>query len=297
MLTSNEAALRPRPKDLQKLSELRPPRLKSINRRGPMGLIRNGQVPARSVRGTNQRKVTGAASADRKRRNIAIALLRWSAAGHRRDFPWRSWKDPYRLLVAEVLLRQTRAETVAAFIPTFLTRYPSPRRLSLASELEIAQRLRPLGFSSQRAAQLRDLAARLVKKPGPLSQDQLRELPGIGPYSAGMVAAAMGTMAAAVDTNVARVLCRVFRIKPSHAEARKSHNVWKVAEDLVSTTMIPAEITWAMLDLASLLCKKRHPRCSQCPLSRSCFYSTGSTSSSGREVKRKAPGASAPGTP
>jgi A/G-specific adenine glycosylase len=214
--------------------------------------------------------------------------MRWSAAGHRRDFAWRSWKDRYRLLVAEVLLRQTRAETVAAFIPTFLRRYPTPKRLSLAREPEIARLIRPLGFARQRARQLRALAGQLVQSQSTLRLDQLRDLPGIGPYSAGMVAAATGTIAAAVDTNVARVVCRVFGVEPSHAEARKSKNVWEIALEVVAVGDSPAEITWAMLDLAALLCSQRRPQCSRCPLAaRLCVYAASSIS--GRRHKRGRP--------
>jgi A/G-specific adenine glycosylase len=208
----------------------------------------------------------------RRRRAIVEALLLWWEANGR-TFPWRGWTDVYRLLVAEVLLRQTRADAVAAFVPAFFERYPDPDRLAIADEDELAGTLRPLGFSRQRSAQLHQLGACLTQGPVSLVQDELLALPGIGRYSAGMVAAAGGQRVPAVDTNVARVLCRLFSIEPSHAEARKSTNVWLAAEQLVSVGAAPARVTWALLDLASAVCLQNRPRCAKCPVQRWCDYS------------------------
>src|ERR1700730_9866375 len=110
-------------------------------------------------------------------RRIASALITWWQV-NRREFPWRSWTDLYRLLVAEILLRQTRDETVAAFIPALLDEYPDPKRLSSADEEELATTLRPLGFSHQRAAQLRRMADQLVRGPTVRSHDELLSLAG-----------------------------------------------------------------------------------------------------------------------
>lgn len=191
---------------------------------------------------------------------------------NQREFVWRKWTDLYPLLVTEVLLRQTRAVTVAAILPKFLEVYPNPKRLHAATEVELATFLRPLGFARQRSVQLRDLAGRLPRLGLVVNQEQLLALPGIGRYSAGMVAAMSGEKVAAVDTNVARVICRVFGLEPSHAEARKSRNVWEVAERLVVAWETPAHVTWAILDLAAAVCISRCPRCHQCPLLRTCVY-------------------------
>ncbi len=100
----------------------------------------------------------------------------------------------------------------------------------------------------------------------------LVELPGIGRYSAGVVAAVGGEASPAVDTNVARIICRVFGVKPSHAEARKSTNIWQLAWELIEASGKPARLTWALLDLAAAVCRVRTPSCDVCPLAAVCRY-------------------------
>ena len=207
--------------------------------------------------------------------DIATSLLRWWQE-HQRSFPWRKWQDPYRLLVTEILLRQTRAEAVASFLPGFLATYPSARVLAGSDEETLAGALQPLGLYRQRARQLRSLAAALLNRTsGQLTVAELQALPGIGPYSAGVVAAATGVPAAAVDTNVARVVVRVLGLVPSHAEARKSINVWAAAERLVTVGGGTARVTWAVLDLAAEVCTLSQPRCPECPLRPVCAAASG----------------------
>jgi A/G-specific adenine glycosylase len=207
--------------------------------------------------------------------DIATSLLQWWQE-HQRSFPWRKWQDPYRLLVAEILLRQTRAEAVASFLPGFLAMYPSARALAGSDEEILARVLQPLGLYRQRARQLRSLAAALLNRaPSQLTVAELQALPGIGPYSAGVVAAATGVPAAAVDTNVARVVGRVLGFAPSHAEARKSTNVWAAAERLVTAGGGTAMVTWAVLDLAAGICTLRQPRCTECPVRSACAAASG----------------------
>lgn len=201
---------------------------------------------------------------------IVTALLTWWEV-NQRTYPWRYWSDPYRLLVTEVFLRQTRAPTVSAFVEDFFSDHPDPGSLLQAGETRLAKRLHPLGFSRQRAAQLVSLARYLVgREQRSWAYSELLDLPGIGKYSAGMVGAVLGLPTAAVDTNVARVLCRIFALTPSHLEARKSPNVWRVAETLIAVSDEAAPVTWALLDLAATLCVTRVPRCSECPLHSSC---------------------------
>lgn len=206
-------------------------------------------------------------------RAIAAALSAWGAE-RGRTFDWRSWRDPYRLIVTEILLRQTRAESVAEFAPSFLHTYPNPASLQAETETQLEARLRPLGFGTQRARQLKAFAA-AVEEAGtvPVELAHLLALPGVGRYTAAMVAAtAVGTRVAAVDTNVARVICRVFGITPSHAEARKSRNVWDLATAMVDAAPDAASLTWAVIDLAATICLQRTPRCPECPLREECLY-------------------------
>jgi A/G-specific adenine glycosylase len=206
---------------------------------------------------------------------VAARLLAWSR-NHGRDFPWRHWKDPYRLLVTEVLLRQTRAVTVAVYVERFFRIYPDAPTLAAASEEELAGELRSLGFSRQRAKQLRALADRLSDDARRVQLDSasLAELPGIGRYSAGIVAAIAGECAPAVDTNVARVISRVFGIRPSHSEARKSTNIWRMAYELIEASGQPARLTWSVIDLSAALCRPQAPLCEMCTLSAVCESSS-----------------------
>jgi A/G-specific adenine glycosylase len=205
---------------------------------------------------------------------IVRDLLLWSRE-HGRHFPWRDWTDPYRLLTVEVLLRQTRAESVAAFIADFFRAYPTARDLASTGHAQLASTLQPLGLAEQRATQLRAMAAALQAEPVDLRLEALLTLPGIGRYSAGMVAAAAGDPdAVAVDTNIARLICRVFDLTPSHSEPRKSANIWAAASRLTACVSNPIELLWAALDLSAIHCVARSPRCQGCPLQGACAYGT-----------------------
>ena len=200
-------------------------------------------------------------------------MIRWSRT-HRRDFPWRHWRDPYKLLVAEILLQQTRADSVAAFLPTFLQKYPAPISLSNVNSSDLALLLRPLGFAQQRAARLGALGARLAAAHAmPTTVRELGTLPGVGSYTAGMVAAITShSRVPAVDTNVARLISRVFGLTPSHSEARKSTNIWQKAAEIGQLVRDPSRVIWAMLDLSDELCVARSPKCEACPLRHQCLY-------------------------
>jgi A/G-specific adenine glycosylase len=204
---------------------------------------------------------------------LRTTVLDWAPI-HGRDFIWRHWSDPYKLLVAEILLKQTRAETVAQFIPKFVAQYPSAQKLAEAEIDELAGVLTPLGFNNQRAIHLRNLALLILPcDPGAFKSPAfLRSLPGIGPYAAGAVAASLGTPAPAVDSNIARLISRFFDLRPSESEPRKSHNIWQVASMIMEASSTPAKVMWGMLDLCALTCVSRVPKCATCPLKARCQY-------------------------
>jgi A/G-specific adenine glycosylase len=223
------------------------------------------------------KRATNSGSKISRERACAVTgtLLVWRACNGR-TFPWHTGENRFHLLCAEVLLRQTRADSVPPVLHALVTRYPDPRSLAAASELEIRDLIEPLGFASQRAAQLRAMSDNLVSRytgEVPSSAAELAELPGIGRYTAGIVAATLGAAAPAVDTNVARVLCRVFGLTPSHGEPRKSANVWEAAEQLVTTRPgKAADLTWRLVDLAAAYCRPKTPHCADCPLLQDCEY-------------------------
>jgi A/G-specific adenine glycosylase len=193
-------------------------------------------------------------------------LLAWYGR-HRRELPWRGVRDPYAVLVSEVMLQQTQVRRVREFFPRFLARYPTCEALATASPDAVRETWEGLGYYArarnlQRSAQsiMRDWNGRVPARP-----DQLRRLPGIGRYTAGAVASlAYGAPVAAVDTNAARVLTRVFGLRH-----RKPARVWALAESLVPPRR-SSDWNQALMDLGALFCTARTPRCPKCPVRRAC---------------------------
>ena len=203
-------------------------------------------------------------------------LLKWFAE-HGRSFWWRHSSTPFVVLIAEVLLKKTTAGAVERFIPGFLTRYPDPLSITESTIGELKDLLTPLGLSSQRAAQIMNLAGALIrdhKGQVPLELTHLLELPGVGPYIASAVRCyAFGGIEAPVDTNVARVLVRLHGISPSRYEARRSPEVWELASELVGQNAETVrQINWALLDLGAQICTAREPKCTKCPLIGACHF-------------------------
>ncbi|MFA4845972.1 MAG: hypothetical protein WC654_05425 [Patescibacteria group bacterium] len=207
---------------------------------------------------------------------IRQMLLGWFWNNGRR-FIWREKLDPFLIIVAEVLLKKTRAETVNRFLPGFLQCYGNASALSEASFEELRERLTPLGLASQRGWQLKNLGKALKDRHEgtvPCDRDELLRLPGMGDYSVNAVLSfAYGHAEAIVDTNIARVLTRICGIIPSHHEARRSPEIWGIAQRLVGDDGSTArQINWALLDLGALVCKPKSPHCGICPLNGKCAY-------------------------
>ena len=145
--------------------------------------------------------------------NFTRSVLSWYDAGHR-DLPWRRTKDAYRIWISEIMLQQTRAETVVSYYERFLARYPDVYALSGAPEEELLKAWEGLGYYS-RARSLQKAANAIVSQYGgelPADLEKLRALPGIGDYTSGAIASiAFGIPAAAVDGNVERVIFRDCR--------------------------------------------------------------------------------------
>ncbi len=191
-----------------------------------------------------------------------------------RDLPWRKTRDPYRILVSELMLQQTQVSRVLEYWPRFLERFPSFESLAASRESHVVSAWEGLGYYA-RARNLHKLS-RWVTRDGdgalPSEPHLLRELPGIGAYTAGAVASfAHEKRAALVDTNVARVLARVFapHLKPK----RPAHltKLWTIAERTLPRT---GKETWvhnqALMELGALVCTARVKRCESCPVSSVC---------------------------
>jgi A/G-specific adenine glycosylase len=198
-------------------------------------------------------------------------LLRWFRR-HGRDLPWRRTRDPYHVIVSEFMLQQTQVSRVEAHYGRFLERYPSIESLASAPATMVRESWNGLGYY-RRAANLHRLAQEVVRDRGgliPADPADLRRLPGVGRYTAGAVASfAFERSAAAVDTNVARVLRRAFHPRaPSKALGQR---LWATAEQIVPRR---GKSAWAfnqgIMELGALICTARVARCGECPVLQAC---------------------------
>ena len=190
-----------------------------------------------------------------------------------RSFPWREHgTSPYAVLLAEVLLKQTRAEMVATVWPTLVRRYPSAASLQSADPAVLYRHISCLGFGRQRTTALRQLSVALIEAGGiPSEPEDLMELPHVGIYSAHAVACfAFGRHVPVVDLSIVRVLSRLAGIEPP-SDIRRAPEVWEVAWSLLPGKEIK-EHNYGLLDFAASVCKARSPRCGKCPLTSSCAY-------------------------
>lgn len=206
-------------------------------------------------------------------------IIKWYEKKGRKQLYWRKHTDPYTILIAEILLKRTRAETVAPYIVRFLEEYPSPEALAKAPLSKIEERLKPLGLYRQRAQHLKKLAEILVTRYNgkvPARYEDLIKLPGIGEYTANAVLCfAYGESVPIVDTNIVRIITRFFGVRPSRGEARRSPKIWNIARKLTPPHGDEAKkFWWGMIDLAALVCTPRNPKCTLCPLKERCHYYT-----------------------
>jgi A/G-specific adenine glycosylase len=199
------------------------------------------------------------------------ALLAHYDRSHR-DLAWRRTRDPYRIWLSEVMLQQTRVETVEPRYRRFLQRFPTVRRLASAQPEEVCEEWVGLGYYS-RARNLNAAARAIVKFHGgrvPREPSELERLPGIGRYTAGAIASiAFGVEAPVVDGNVARVLSRLFALQTAPRSTVGARRLWSLAGELVRGDR-PGDLNQAIMELGATLCLPAHPRCGECPLRRFC---------------------------
>ena len=190
-----------------------------------------------------------------------------------RLFPWRDeGVSPFGILLAEVLLKQTRAEMVAAVWPALLRKYPSAASLESANPEVLLQHISCLGFGRQRTTALRQLSAAIDEAGGlPSKPSELMELPHVGIYSAHAVACfAFGRRVPVVDLSIVRVLSRLAGIEPP-SDIRRAPEVWEIARSLLPDKEVK-EHNYGLLDFAADTCKARSPRCDECPVAPSCAH-------------------------
>ena len=192
-------------------------------------------------------------------------LLAWYDR-HARDLPWRRTRDPYAIWVSEIMLQQTRVAAVIEHYHEFLKRFPTVETLASAREASVLAVWSGLGYY-RRARMLHAAARKVVRELGgeiPRTTAGLRELPGIGRYTAAAIASiASGERAAVVDGNVERVLQRLT------GERLDGEHVWRAAEELLAPRR-PGDFNQAMMELGATVCLPRGPLCLMCPLQELC---------------------------
>jgi A/G-specific adenine glycosylase len=186
-----------------------------------------------------------------------------------RDLPWRRTRDPYRVLVSESMLQQTQVSRVVDYYDRFLKRFPTLDALAKASPTRVRESWEGLGYYA-RARNLHALS-RAVKAL-PADPEELRKLPGVGRYTAGAVASfAFERRAPLVDTNVARVLKRVFAPRADFKTTPGAKRIWAIAEDILPRD---GKSTWthnqAVMELGALICTARVAHCGRCPVRTHC---------------------------
>jgi A/G-specific adenine glycosylase len=189
-----------------------------------------------------------------------------------RPLPWRYSKDPYAIWVSEVMLQQTRVDTVLSYFPRFLKAFPDVQRLASASEGQVLKAWEGLGYYG-RARNLHKAAKILCETNGgtiPDSEETLRSLPGIGDYIvAAVLSFAYGKPFAVLDGNVKRVLARLLAIDRAVNDSKAKPFFQQTAQELLPA--IASDLhNQAMMELGALVCTPRHPICEACPVARFC---------------------------
>jgi A/G-specific adenine glycosylase len=225
--------------------------------------IRPAQLPVELVTG-------GAPWSDPQRRRMGAFLEVWYKTAAR-DLPWRHTRDPYAIAVSEFMLQQTQVATVLPYYARWMKQFPDWRALADATEEAVIKAWEGLGYY-RRARNLQALAKAAIARGGDLPRDgeELRDLPGIGPYTAAAIGSiSFGLPLAVLDGNVMRVLTRLLACGEDIALPRTRAKL-QLAADAFLHPRDPATHNQAMMELGATICVPRKPLCLLCPLKRDC---------------------------
>ena len=209
---------------------------------------------------------------------FASVLCRWFAA-NQRAMPWRETRDPYRIWLSEIMLQQTQVATVIPYYQRFVARFPTVEALAAAPLDDVLKFWAGLGYYS-RARNLHRGAALVVERFGgkiPASPEAIREIPGIGAYTAGAILSiAFDLPEPLVDGNVARVFSRLMLLKGDWRKGEMKDRLWELARELVTTahakkTGSPGALNQALMELGATVCTPKSPDCPHCPLAEFCL--------------------------
>jgi A/G-specific adenine glycosylase len=213
------------------------------------------------------------------RRRFRARLLAWYGC-HGRSLPWRETSDPYHILVSEVMLQQTQVDRVLPKYHEWLARFPSLDALAAADEVEVASAWRPLGYNI-RPRRLQAIAREAVGRFGgalPRDQATLIGFKGLGRYTVAAIRSfAFRERAAILDTNVARVLFRVFIAKGDPKAHAMKRRLWEVSEALVPRKRV-FDFNQGLMDFGATVCTARRPQCPTCTMQSFCVTAGRATS-------------------
>jgi len=206
------------------------------------------------------------------RQRFRRRLLAWYRR-HGRNLPWRHTRDPYRILVSEIMLQQTQVNRVVPKYEQWVEKYPTLDALAKARPRDLVRTWYPLGYNI-RPRRLHAIARESVARYGgalPDDEATLRSFKGIGAYTAGAILSfAFGRRAAILDTNVARVLHRVFVWKGNQRSHAMQRHLWNVSKTLLPRRHV-FDYNQGLMDFGATVCTARNPRCTGCPLAAMCL--------------------------
>ena len=223
--------------------------------------------------------------------DFAGRVLAWWDAHGRKDLPWQHPRTPYRVWVSEVMLQQTRANTVVPYFERFVAAFPTVHDLARANRDRVLHLWSGLGYYA-RARNLHEAARRLAARPAtdpfPREVAGWMELPGVGRSTAGaVVAQAFGERASILDANVRRVLARHHRVEGTISSSTAQAELWRLAEDHTPTQRV-ADYTQAIMDLGATVCRSAKPVCNGCPVGDTCaVHATGEQALFPQRASRK----------
>lgn len=209
----------------------------------------------------------------REVRYIQNTLLEWYST-NKRDFPWRRDKcSSYELLLSEILLQRTKAESVSRYYNVFFSRYPCWTELCMTSQEQLEIILKPLGLQKQRASRIMKIVGELNKRHGilPTSRDDLQECNLGSLYiSNAFEVFVLKEHSPLLDVNMARILVRYFGFTPK-SDIRNDKLLQEIANRVIRISEFK-ELNWAFLDFAALVCKSKKPLCGECKLKKYCKF-------------------------
>lgn len=214
---------------------------------------------------------------------IVTKLLKWYRK-EGRDLPWRGTTDPYRILVSEIMLQQTQVSRGLLYFDAWLERFPDWKALAEASNADVIHAWAGLGYN-RRALMLRDIAVQVVESGVPESEEDWLKLKGIGPYTAAALTVfSLRKRAVPIDTNIRRVIGRVFLGKP-YPQPEDDGEIMQACRDVLMNSAAFYDVPQALFDLATMHCTKV-PDCAACPLQDNCASSKAFLSGSVKPPKR-----------